>query len=94
MFEKVDPVFLISLVRYLEHVCVVVMAVLHHHCLVTGQSERDAVLSPAVNSLQQQQQQAELKLSSYGKGFHLRNSSYIRLNHTVTQELMKMELHE
>lgn len=28
---------LFSLFPYLEHVCVVVMAVLHHHCLVAGQ---------------------------------------------------------
>lgn len=56
--KKLDLVFLLSLVCYLEHVCVVVMAVLHHHCLVTGQSERDAVLPSAVYSLQQQQQQA------------------------------------
>lgn len=46
------------LVYYLEHVCVIVMAVLHHHCLVAGQSEGDAVLPPAVYSLQQHQQQA------------------------------------
>lgn len=45
---------------YLKHVCVVVMAVLHHHSLVTGQSERDAVLPPAVDSLQQQRQEAKL----------------------------------
>lgn len=36
------------------------MAVLHHHRLVTGQSERDAVLPPAVDSLQQQRQEAKL----------------------------------
>lgn len=54
--EESDP--LGSQIRsgsYLEHVCVVIVAVLHHHCLVTGQSERDAMLPPAVDSLQQQQ---------------------------------------
>lgn len=40
---------------YLKHVCVFVMAVLHHHRLVAGQRERDAVLPPAVDGLQQQQ---------------------------------------
>lgn len=43
--------------RYLEHVRVVVMAVLHHHRLVPRQSEGDAVLPAAVDGLQQQQQQ-------------------------------------
>lgn len=37
---------------YLEHVCAVVMAILHHHSLVTGQCERDAVLPSAVDRLQ------------------------------------------
>lgn len=54
---------MISLACYLEHVCVVIMAVLHHHCLVAGQSERDAVLPPAVNSLQQQQDKLMLAFS-------------------------------
>lgn len=52
---------------YLEHVCVVVMAVLHHYCLVTGQSERDTVLPPAVNNLQQQQE--HIKMTFSGKIF-------------------------
>lgn len=46
-----------SVWRYLEHVRVVVMAVLHHHRLVPRQSEGDAVLAAAVDGLQQQQQQ-------------------------------------
>lgn len=54
MYEAVEPVS--SLVYYLEHICVVVMAVLHHHRLVTGQRERDAVLPSAVDSLRQQRQ--------------------------------------
>lgn len=37
--------------RYLEHVSVVVMAVLHHHRLVSGQSVGDAVLALAVHRL-------------------------------------------
>lgn len=44
-----------SVRRYLEHVRVVVMAVLHHHRLVPRQSEGDAVLPAAVDGLQQQQ---------------------------------------
>lgn len=54
--KKIKVDFVCSLC-YLEHVCVVVMAVLHHHGLVSGQGERDAVLPPAVHRLQQQQQQ-------------------------------------
>lgn len=42
---------------YLEHICVVVMAVLHHHRLVPRQSEGDAVLPAAVDGLQQQHKQ-------------------------------------
>lgn len=45
---------------YLEHIRVVVMAVLHHHRLVPRQSEGDAVLPAAVDGLQQQQQKQEL----------------------------------
>lgn len=39
-------------VLYLEHVCVFVMAVLHHHSLVPGQRVGDAVLALTVYSLQ------------------------------------------
>lgn len=50
--------YVVTSVRcYLEHVRVVVMAVLHHHRLVPRQSEGDAVLPAAVDGLQQQQQQ-------------------------------------
>lgn len=59
--EKADPLFSwFSLLCYLEHVCIVIVAVLHHHRLVTGQSERDAVLPPAVDGLQQQQEELTL----------------------------------
>lgn len=44
-------------VRYLEHIRVGVMAVLHHHRLVARQSEGDAVLPAAVDGLQGQQQE-------------------------------------
>ena len=36
---------------YLKHVCVFVMAVLHHHRLVSGQRVGDAVLAFTVHSL-------------------------------------------
>lgn len=36
---------------YLEHVCVFVMAVLHHHRVVPGQCVGDAVLTFAVHGL-------------------------------------------
>lgn len=48
---------LTSVRGYLEHVCVVVMAVLHHHRLVPRQSEGDAVLPAAVDGLRQKQRQ-------------------------------------
>lgn len=38
---------------YLKHVCVFVMAVLHHYSLVPGQCVRDAVLAFTVHSLKQ-----------------------------------------
>lgn len=41
---------------YLEHVCVVVVAVLHHHRVVPGQSVGDAVLAFTVHSLGHKQQ--------------------------------------
>lgn len=37
---------------YLEHVCVLIMAVLHHHRLVPGQRVGDAVLAFTVHSLE------------------------------------------
>lgn len=42
-----------NLPAHLEHVGVVVMAVFHNHCLIPGESEGDAVLTPAVNRLKQ-----------------------------------------
>lgn len=66
--KKVDFVCLLC---YLEHVCVVVMAVLHHHGLVSGQCERDAVLPPAVHRLQQQQQQQLVVQQSFSGSFFL-----------------------
>jgi len=39
--------------QYLEHVCVFVMAVLHHHRLVSGQRVGDAVLALTVHCLSQ-----------------------------------------
>lgn len=44
---------MLNLPAHLEHVGVVVMAVLHNHCLIPGESEGDAVLTPAVNRLKQ-----------------------------------------
>lgn len=41
---------------YLKHVCVVVMAVLHHHRLISGQCVGDAVLAFTVHGLKQNQQ--------------------------------------
>lgn len=61
--------------RYLEHICVVVMAVLHHHRLVPGQSEGDAVLPAAVDSLQEQ----ELGFTRSGTSFNDSNGSYVLL---------------
>lgn len=56
---------------YLEHVRVVVMAVLHHHRLVTGHGVGDAVLPPAVQGLQQQEEELM---------HFLAKSTYIRLD--------------
>lgn len=64
---------------YLEHVCVVIVAVLHHHGLVTGQSERDAVLPPAVDGLQRQQ--VELMLANWGRGFYFPERLYAGLSY-------------
>lgn len=41
---------------YLKHVCVFIMAVLHHYCLVSGQRVGDAVLAFTVHSLKYNKQ--------------------------------------
>lgn len=41
---------------YLKHVCVVIMAVLHHHRLISGQRVGDAVLAFTVHSLKYNKQ--------------------------------------
>lgn len=64
------------------------MAVLHHHRLVTGQSERDAVLPPAVDGLQQQGQQAELVHPSSREVFLL-DCSCIELNYIVLRKSVR-----
>lgn len=46
-------VFFVFAEQYLEHVCVFVMAVLHHHRLVSGQRVGDAVLALTVHCLSQ-----------------------------------------
>lgn len=69
----------IHLWPYLEHIRVVVMAVLHHHRLVPRQSEGDAVLPAAVDSLQQQ----ELGLTHSGTNYNYPDGSYVLLDSTV-----------
>lgn len=78
LFHVVIPLW-----RYLEHIRVVVMAVLHHHRLVPRQSEGDAVLPAAVDGLQQQQQQQELIYTRSGTFFDYSDGSYVRLDFTV-----------
>lgn len=71
---------IVRLRRYLEHVRVVVMAVLHHHRLVPRQSEGDAVLPAAVDGLQQQQ---ELLFTRSGTFFNCSDGSHVLLDDAV-----------
>lgn len=48
------------------------MAVLHHHRLVAGQSEGDAVLPPAVDGLQRQQGKLK-RCTFWGKVLYFHN---------------------
>lgn len=38
---------------HLEHICVIIMTVFHHHSLIPRQREGDTVLPPAINRLKQ-----------------------------------------
>lgn len=49
---------------YLEHVCIAVVGVLHHHHLDSGQSVRDAVLVFVAYGLKEQKRD---KTDEYGK---------------------------
>lgn len=50
--------------RYLEHVCIAVMGVLHHHRLGSRQSVRDAVLVFVAYGLMGQKGEKERKMNT------------------------------
>lgn len=77
-----------DLKRYLEHVCVVVMAVLHHHCLVAGQSEGDAVLPPAVDGLQRQRGKLK-RCTFWGKVLYFHN-----IVKTISAAVLQLHMRE